>query len=233
MSRILIAEDDPLQADLIRRYLEREQHTVAIVDDGRAALSEVRREPPDLLVLDLMLPLVDGLDVCRVLRHESHELPILMVTARSTEDDVLLGLDLGADDYMTKPYSPRELAARVRTLLRRLPHAAEPAAVTTVGRLMIDSGRHEARVDGQPIEVTPAEFRVLEVMAESPGLVFSRSRLLERIHGFDRFISERTIDVHVRNLRMKIELNPSAPVYLLTVYGIGYKLVDPVAPDAR
>jgi two-component system alkaline phosphatase synthesis response regulator PhoP len=232
MSRILIAEDDPLQADLIRRYLESEQHTVTIVGDGRAALTEVRREPPDLLVLDLMLPLVDGLDVCRVLRSESHELPILMVTARSTEDDVLLGLDLGADDYITKPYSPRELAARVRTLLRRLPHAAQPAAVMTVGPLMIDSGRHEARVDGQPIEVTPAEFRVLEVMAENPGLVFSRSRLLERIHGFDRFISERTIDVHVRNLRMKIELDPSAPVYLLTVYGIGYKLVDPEASDA-
>ena len=231
-AHILVAEDDAKQAELIRRYLEHDHHTVTVVGDGRSAIDEARRIRPDLLVLDIMLPLVDGLDVARVLRTDS-ELPILMLTARSTEDDLLLGLDLGADDYMTKPFSPRELAARVRTLLRRrVPTSASVDDALTVGPLRIDSVRHRVEVDGTPITVTPGEFRLLEALALEPGRVFSRAQLLEQLHGFDRYITGRTIDVHVMNLRKKIEPTPRQPRYLVTVYGIGYTLTDEVPVDA-
>ena len=223
-AHIVVAEDDEKQAELVRRYLEREQHSVIVVSDGRAALDEVRRTPPDLLVLDIMLPKVDGLDVCRILRQES-DLPVLMLTARSTEDDLLLGLDLGADDYVTKPYSPRELMARVRTLLRRTRVAATPPdPLLRVGNLTLDPVRHEVIVDGKPIECTPGEFRLLEVMAAHPDRVFTRGQLLEHLHGFDRYITTRAIDVHVMNLRKKIETRPRKPARLMTVYGVGYKL---------
>ncbi|MEC3982342.1 response regulator transcription factor [Amycolatopsis sp. H20-H5] len=224
-AHIVLAEDDPKQAELVRRYLEREGHSVVVVSDGRAALDEVRRVPPDLLVLDVMLPVLDGLAVCRTLRQESG-LPVLMLTARSTEDDLLLGLDLGADDYVTKPFSPRELMARVRTLLRRSsrPAVPTPGAALRVGPLTVDPLRHEVRRHGDPVECTPAEFRLLEVMAGHPDQVFSRGQLLEQLHGFDRFITTRAIDVHVMNLRKKIEAQPRKPAQLVTVYGIGYKL---------
>jgi DNA-binding response OmpR family regulator len=224
-AKLLVAEDDPKQAELLRRYLEHEGHAVTVVGDGRAALDEIRRNPPDLLVLDVMMPRVDGLDVCRVLRRES-ELPVLMLTARSSEDDLLLGLDLGADDYLTKPYSPRELAARIRTLLRRtrVPVAASP--VLRVGGLEVDPVRHEVRVDGRQVGCTPGEFRLLEVMVAEPGRVFTRDQLLRHLHGFDSYVTARTVDVHVLNLRRKIEPAPGTPVRLLTVYGIGYKLAD-------
>ncbi|UQU63653.1 response regulator transcription factor [Couchioplanes caeruleus] len=224
-AKLLVAEDDPKQAELLRRYLEHEGHAVTVVGDGRAALDEIRRNPPDLLVLDVMMPRVDGLDVCRVLRRES-ELPVLMLTARSSEDDLLLGLDLGADDYLTKPYSPRELAARIRTLLRRtrVPVAASP--VLRVGGLEVDPVRHEVRVDGRQVGCTPGEFRLLEVMAGQPGRVFTRDQLLRHLHGFDSYVTARTVDVHVLNLRRKIEPAPGTPVRLLTVYGVGYKIAD-------
>jgi DNA-binding response OmpR family regulator len=223
---VVLAEDDQKQAELVRRYLEREHHTVAVVHDGRAALEEVRRQRPDLLVLDVMLPGVDGLDVCRILRRES-DLPVLMLTARSTEDDLLLGLDLGADDYMTKPFSPRELMARVRTLLRRA-NPAQPRLdpVLRVGTLTIDPSRHELVNDGALIPCTPGEFRLMATLAAQPDRVFTRAQLLEQLHGFDKFITARTIDVHVMNLRKKIEPNPRKPSRLVTVYGIGYKLTD-------
>jgi len=231
-AHILIAEDDAKQAELVRRYLEHDHHTVTVVGDGRSAIDEARRLRPDLLVLDIMLPLVDGLDVARVLRSES-ELPILMLTARSTEDDLLLGLDLGADDYMTKPFSPRELAARVRTLLRRtVPAPTSVDGVLIVGPLRIDPLRHRVEVDGAPVTVTAGEFRLLEALALEPGRVFSRQQLLEQLHGFDRFITGRTIDVHVMNLRKKIEAIPGRPRYLLTVYGVGYTLTDEAPGDA-
>jgi len=222
---VVLAEDDPLQAELLRRYLESEQYRVTVAVDGREVLDVVRRERPELLILDVMLPRVDGLDVCRILRAES-DVPILMLTARSSEDDILLGLDLGADDYVTKPYSPRQLMARVRTLLRRVrlsEGSSEDAG--TPGPVAIDPARHEVRVRGELVELTRAEFRLLAVLVENTGLVFSRAQLLDRIHGSDRFITERTIDVHVRNVRAKIEPDPSAPQHLLTVYGIGYKFV--------
>ncbi|MDX2677069.1 response regulator transcription factor [Streptomyces sp. NY05-11A] len=235
-ANILVAEDDTKQAELVRRYLEHEGHAVTVVEDGRAALEEVRHREPDLVVLDVMMPRADGLDVVRILRAESREVPVLMLTARSTEDDLLLGLDLGADDYMTKPFSPRELVARIRTLLRRNKRAAAaepvPAPVEdddtlSVGTLRVDPVRHEVSVGGTPVVCTPGEFRILAAMAAEPDRVFSRQQLLAELHGFDKFISGRTVDVHVMNLRKKIERTPRRPVRLLTVFGVGYKLTDP------
>jgi DNA-binding response OmpR family regulator len=223
-AHIVLAEDDEKQAELIRRYLERERHTVVVVGDGRAAIDTVRERQPDLVVLDVMMPIVDGLDVIRVLRGESAVL-VLMLTARSTEDDLLLGLDLGADDYMTKPFSPRELVARVRALLRRAhQRAEEDNRLLRIGALTVDTVRHLVISDGERIDCTPGEFRLLETLAAQPDRVFTRQQLLERLHGFDRYITDRTIDVHVMNLRKKIEPNPHRPARLLTVYGIGYKL---------
>jgi DNA-binding response OmpR family regulator len=223
-AHVVVAEDDPKQAELARRYLEREGHSVLIVHDGRDALDEVRRRPPDLLVLDVMMPRVDGLDVCRILRGES-DLPILMLTARTTEDDLLLGLDLGADDYLTKPYSPREMVARVRTLLRRVKRT-DAGALLRVGGLSVDPIRHEVTCDGRQVECTPGEFQILETMAAAPDRVFTRVQLLSQLHGFDRYITDRTVDTHVMNLRKKIERDPRRPERLLTVYGVGYKLTS-------
>lgn len=228
---MIIAEDDKKQAELLRRYLEREGHAVTAVGDGFAALEAVRQGEPDLLVLDVMMPRADGLDVVRILRAEQREVPVLMLTARSTEDDLLLGLDLGADDYVTKPYSPRELMARVRTLLRRARRTPGevplPDGTLSVGGLVIDSNRHLVSVDGRQVDCTPGEFRVLAALATEPDRVFSRQQLLAELHGFDRYISDRTVDVHVMNLRKKIEPAPRRPIRLLTVFGVGYKLTDP------
>jgi DNA-binding response OmpR family regulator len=230
-ARILVAEDDRKQAELIRRYLEREGHLTVVVHDGRAAIDEARRRSPDLLVLDVMMPKVDGLDVCRVLRADG-DVPIIMLTARATEDDLLLGLDLGADDYLTKPYNPRELVARVRTVLRRTRIRSE-GQVYRVGGLEIDPVRHEVLLDDRLVDLTPAEFKILACLAASPGRAFSRQQLLEHAFGFDHYVFNRTIDVHVMNLRKKIEPSPTSPSYLKTVYGVGYKLADKVvASDA-
>jgi DNA-binding response OmpR family regulator len=226
MARILIAEDDAKQAELVRMYLEREGHAVLVSGDGRTALEQVRQKRPDLVVLDVMMPGVDGLDVCRVLRAESG-VPIVMLTARTTEDDVLLGLDLGADDYVTKPYSPRELMARIRAVLRRgSSGVATDAAVHRVGALVVDVGRHEVRIAGRLVEVTPTEFKLLDLLAAAPGQARSRQELLDAALGFDHYALERTVDVHVMNLRRKIEDDHRSPRYLLTVYGVGYKLAE-------
>ena len=226
-ARILVAEDDSKQAELIRLYLERDGHSVMVVHDGRSALERIREVEPDLVVLDLMMPRMDGLDVARIVRTET-DLPIVMVTARSTEDDVLLGLDLGADDYVTKPFSPRELAARVRAVLRRSGRVEEEP-ILAVGELEIDCVRHEVRLRGERIELTPKEFAILETLAEEPGRAFTRHGLLERAFGFDYYGLDRTVDVHIMNLRKKIERDPADPGYLHTIYGVGYKLEDPGA----
>ncbi len=222
-----MAEDDIKQAEAIRLYLEREGYIAQLVHDGRAALDEVRRRRPDLLVLDVMMPVVDGLDVCRVLRRES-DVPVLMLTARSTEEDLLLGLDLGADDYLTKPYSPRELMARIRTLLRRTRAAAGTPddPVLRIGALALDPVRRTVEIEGRRVACTPGEFEVLATMAADPERVFTRRQLLARTRGDNRYITERTIDVHILNLRKKIEAVPREPVYLRTVYGVGYCLTD-------
>jgi DNA-binding response OmpR family regulator len=223
-AHILLAEDDPNQAELVRRYLEHDGHSVLVVHDGRAAVDEARRRNPDLLILDVMMPKIDGLDVCRIMRHES-DVPIVLLTARSVEDDILLGFDLGADDYITKPYRPRQMVARVRTLLRRSRAArtSSPAGLR-VGDLAIDQVRHEVSLRGEPVECTPAEFKLLATMAAEPGRVFTRAQLLELSYGVEGFITERTIDVHVMKLRKKLEDDPRRPKWLVTVYGIGYKL---------
>lgn len=230
-ARILVAEDDGKQARLVRIYLEREGNAVQVVGDGRAALEKARSSKPDLIVLDVMLPLVDGLDVCRILRAES-DVPILLLTARTTEEDMLLGLDLGADDYLTKPYSPRELTARVRALLRRSRKAAGSAepAVLRVGAVVLDTARFEVRVAGQPVVLTAKEFAILEALAREPGRVFTRAQILERVFGFDHDVQERTVDAHVMNLRRKLEADPGRPRHLETVYGRGYRLNDGPGP---
>ncbi|MFE0516307.1 response regulator transcription factor [Streptomyces sp. NPDC058964] len=228
-AHVLVAEDDEMQAELIRRSLMAEGHTATVVHDGPAALDAARRLGPDLMVLDLMLPVIDGFGVCRVLRGGTGDqpgIPVLMLTARSDEDDVLLGLELGADDYMTKPYSPRELMARIRTVLRRSGHGAgarEDPAVRA-GGISVHPVRHEVRCDGVPVECTPAEFQILLAMAGEPDRVFSRRQLLQCTRGFDRSSTERAVDVHIMNLRRKIEADPRRPARLVTVFGVGYKL---------
>ena len=223
---VLVAEDDAKQAELIRRYLRHEDHSVLVVSDGRAAIDQVRSRRPDLLILDVMMPELDGLDVLRTLRRD-YDLPVLMVTARALADDKLAGFDLGADDYLTKPYDPRELMARVRSLLRRArPTDGSVVLPLRVGALVLDQVRHEVRLDERRIECTPAEFRILETLMSSPGRVFSRRQLLDQAHGPESFVTERTADAHVKNLRRKIEVDPRNPARLLTVYGVGYKVTD-------
>jgi DNA-binding response OmpR family regulator len=223
---VLVAEDDEMQAELIRRSLLAEGHAATVVHDGRAALDAARRLRPDLVVLDLMLPVIDGFGVCRALRQDD-DIPVLMLTARTEEDDLLLGLELGADDYMTKPYSPRELMARIRTVLRRSgrPTADRPDdPVVRAGGVMVDPVRHEVRCDGALVDCTRAEFEILLAMAGEPERVFSRRQLLEVTRGTDRASTERAVDVHVMNLRRKIEADPRRPARLVTVFGVGYKL---------
>jgi DNA-binding response OmpR family regulator len=224
-ARILVADDDPKHAQLIRLYLEREGHQVITVGDGRAALEVARARKPDLVLLDVMMPLVDGLDVCRILRVESN-VAILLVTARSSENDMLLGLDLGADDYMAKPVSPRELTARVRALLRRAGAGGDSASVVRVGDLEVDPGRFEVRVRGAAVTLTAKEFAILELLAREPGRVFTRHQIIDRAFGFEQDISERTVDAHVVNLRRKVEEDPAEPRYVQTVYGRGYRMAE-------
>lgn len=222
--RILVAEDDAQQAKILTLYLEREGHSVVVATDGLSALEEIRRRQPDLVLLDVMMPHLDGLDVCRVIRSES-DIPIIMVTARSTEEDLLAGLDLGADDYITKPYKPRELVARVRAMLRRH-HREVPDDVIIVNGLELDSLRRQVSVDGEVVEVTAKEFDLLTTLAVEPGRVFSRSQLLERAFGFDYQGLDRTADAHVRTLRRKLGDDPNDPRFIQTVYGVGYRFVD-------
>jgi DNA-binding response OmpR family regulator len=232
-AQVLVAEDDARQAEVLRLYLESEGHSAIVVHDGRAAIDTARRIRPDLLVLDVMMPKVDGLDVCRILRQES-QVPVLMLTARSSEDDLLMGLDLGADEYVTKPYSPRELMARIRSLLRRVERAApvERDGVLRVGPISVDPLRHEVHGGGELVPCTPGEFTVLATLAAEPGRVFTRQQLLERTRGWDVSSTVRTIDMYVMNLRKKLEPQPRRPVYLVTVYGIGYKLTPGPDPAA-
>jgi DNA-binding response OmpR family regulator len=220
---VLVVDDDRKMVDLIRIYLERDGYRVFSAYDGLKALELARNTRPGLIILDLMLPRVDGLDVCQTLRAES-TVPIIMLTAKTTEEDKLTGLELGADDYVTKPFSPRELVARVRTVLRRVsrPEQEGPAEVQ-FGDLEIDFVRHQARLDGRAVHLTPKEFALLSTLSRQPGRVFTRLELLEQVFGFDYQGFERTVDVHIMNLRKKIELDPARPRRVQTVYGIGYK----------
>lgn len=229
---ILVADDDPKQAALVRLYLERDGFDVTVVSNGREAVQAARRRRPALIVLDVMMPELDGLDVCRQLGGDEG-IPIILLTARATENDVLLGLYLGADDYITKPYSPRELVARVRTVLRRTRPVRDPGGrVIRIGALHVDVERHEVRLADELIDLTPVDFDLLVALGERPGRVLSRVQLLEHIHGGAGYLTERTVDSHVMNLRRKLEAEPRRPRLLLTVYGVGYKLAEPAA-EAR
>jgi DNA-binding response OmpR family regulator len=227
---VLVVDDDRKLVELIRMYLERDGYRVLIAYDGRQALELARQKQPDLIVLDLMLPEVSGMDVCRTLRAES-SVPIIMLTARTSEDDKLLGLDLGADDYVTKPFSPRELVARIRAVLRRISQKDEEGPqIAQVGGLAVDLGRHQVTVYANPVELTPTEFNLLATLIREPGRVFTRLRLVERVFGPDYEGLERSVDEHVMNLRKKIEQDPRRPIYVQTVYGVGYRINE--AADA-
>lgn len=219
--RIVIAEDDPRQARVLSLYLEREGHSVVVAPDGLQALEEVRRRVPDLLILDVMMPKLDGHDVCRIVRAES-DVPILLLTARSSEDDLLVGLDLGADDFVAKPYRPRELMARVRALLRRRERGAEVERIE-YRDVVIDRLTREVRRGDELITLTTTELDLLTVLMGNPGRVFGRFELLEKVMGFEHDSQERTVDVHVRNIRRKLGDDPAEPRYISTVIGAGYR----------
>jgi DNA-binding response OmpR family regulator len=222
--RVLVVDDDVKTVELVKLYLNRDGYRVFTAYDGTEALRLAREGHPDLIVLDLMLPGIDGLEICRTLRGES-DVPIIMLTARTTEGDRLTGLDLGADDYVPKPFSPKELAARVRAVLRRLPGERGPDEIK-YGELTVNFLRHEASLAGRPLNLTTVEFKLLGVLAREPGRVFSRAQLIEKALGYAFEGFDRTIDVHILNLRRKLEPDPSHPKYLKTVYGAGYKLSE-------
>ena len=218
---VLIVDDDIKTVELVKLYLTRDGYGVLTAYDGIEALRLARESGPDLIVLDLMLPDMDGFEVCRVLRQES-DVPIIMLTARSTDQDKLTGLGLGADDYVTKPFSPKELAARVQAVLRRLPRERGPEEIKC-GELSMNFSNHEAWFAGILLDLTSVEFKLLGVLAKEPGRVFSRTDLIEEALGYDFEGFDRTIDVHILNLRRKMERDPSHPKYIKTVYGVGYK----------
>ena len=223
--RILVVDDEPKIVKLAQDYLEKGGFQVVTAVDGPQALAVARRDKPDLIVLDLNLPGMDGLDVCRQLRRES-DVPIIMLTARVDETDRLIGLELGADDYIVKPFSPRELVARVRAVLRRVTGGVHQPGIVRTGNLEIDLQGHRAKLEGQQIRLTPIEFNLLALLAQHPGQTFSRERLIEKLHGYSHDGYDRSIDAHIKNLRRKLEPNPSEPIYILTVYGIGYQFND-------
>jgi len=222
---VLVIDDEPKIADLCRDYLRAAGYGVLTAGDGPDGLALARREHPDLVVLDLMLPGMDGLDVCRALRRDG-SVPIIMLTARVDESDRLVGLELGADDYLTKPFSPRELVARVRTVLRRAGGAATPAEVIRAGELSLDRTRFKVNLPDREVTLTPTEFEILAVMAAQPGRVFSRAQLLTAAHGIAFESYERAIDSHIRNLRRKLQLDADGPEYIQTVHGVGYKFTE-------
>jgi len=225
--RVLVVDDDIKTVELVKLYLNRDGYRVLTAYDGVEALRLARESHPHLIVLDLMLPGIDGLEVCRTLRGESN-VPIIMLTAKTTEQDRLTGLDLGADDYMTKPFSPKELAARVRAVLRRLPEEALRRGPEEIkyGKLTVNFVKREASLAGRPLNLTMVEFKLLGVLAKEPGRVFSRAQLIENALGYDFDGFDRTIDVHILNLRRKLEPDPKHPRYIKTVYGAGYKLSE-------
>ena len=225
-SRVLVVDDDPTVSDVVRRYLERAEYEVVLAADGQSALDAVHAQRPDLVVLDLMLPGIDGLEVCRRLRRDDPDLPVVMLTALGDEADRVVGLSLGADDYVTKPFSPRELVLRVQSVLRRSSRAAEPppagGAVLTDGDLVVDVPRRVARLRGQELGLTVREFDLLVFLLRNPGRAFRRGDLLEAVWGWT-FGDQSTVTVHMRRLREKIEDDPANPKRIVTVWGVGYR----------
>ena len=222
-AKILVVDDEAKIVKLVRSYLEQAGFAVVEAADGQTALIQARREQPDLIVLDLGLPGLDGIEVTRTLRRE-RATPIFMLTARIEDTDKIVGLELGADDYITKPFNPRELVARVRSVLRRTGSAAPAPAVLRAGEMVLDTGGHQATLDGRILDLTPTEFELLAVLLQNPGRVFTRLELLDRVQGDAYEGYERTIDAHIKNLRAKLGDDPRRPRFIQTVFGIGYKL---------
>jgi len=225
VKHILVVDDEARIAAIARDYLERAGFQVSVAGTGPDALAAARARRPDLIVLDLGLPQIDGVDVTRTLRKHSN-VPIIMLTARVEERDKLLGLEIGADDYVTKPFSPKELVARVRAVFRRIDAPPQPGELIRAGDVELDKGKMHAEVAGRMIDVTPTEFELLVTLAKQPGRVFTRAQLLDAIRGVEVDSFDRAIDTHVKNLRRKIEPDPRHPRYLLTVHGVGYKLAE-------
>ena len=225
MKHILVVDDEPRIAEIARDYLERAGFKVTTAGNGTDALAFARTRRPDLIVLDLGLPHMDGLDVTRTLRKQS-SVPIIMLTARVDESDKLIGLELGADDYVTKPFSPKELVARVRAVFRRIDAAPERGEVIRAGDVTLDKRRMQATVGRQSIDLTATEFQLLATLASQPGRVFTRAQLLDAIRGVEVESFDRAIDAHVKNVRRKLEPDPKRPRYVLTVHGVGYKFED-------
>jgi DNA-binding response OmpR family regulator len=222
LTRVLVVDDEPMVREILQRYLELEGFEVAVAEDGEAAMASFSQSRPDLVVLDLMLPRIDGLEVLRRMRVDGAT-PVIMLTARGEETDRVVGLELGADDYVTKPFSPREVIARVRAVLRRTDPSATTAAMLTFGDLQIDRGRREVLVGGRDVHLTRKEFDLLEHLATLPGMTFTRQALLEAVWDFAWDGDTATVTVHIRRLREKIEVDPSDPRHLVTVWGVGYR----------
>jgi DNA-binding response OmpR family regulator len=223
MTTVLVVDDEPLVRDVMARYLERDGHRVVTAEDGETARTMIEREAPNLVLLDVMLPgRTDGLELCRWIRSTS-DLPVILLTARVEETDRIVGLELGADDYVTKPFSPRELATRVKTVLRRARPSRPPRERVTIGPLVVDAVRREARSDGLLLNLTAREFDLLWFLASNPNRVFSRDQLMHRVWGYSAALDTGTVTVHVRRLREKLEENPSQPQLLETVWGVGYR----------
>jgi phosphate regulon transcriptional regulator PhoB len=224
MKRILIIEDDRDIIELVRYNLANEGFQVSAASDGTAGLASLKKSPPDILLLDLMLPRLSGLEICKEIRRDSalNRLPILMLTARGEEADRVVGLEMGADDYVTKPFSPRELVARVRALLRRTDPAGDSQRTIAVGKLLIDPAAYRVAREGKPLTLSTLEFRLLYYLAARPNRVFTRDQLLDAVWGTERFVTPRSVDVYVRRLREKIEADPENPAHLKTVRGAGY-----------
>jgi two-component system, OmpR family, alkaline phosphatase synthesis response regulator PhoP len=225
MKTILVVEDEPSIAQIAADYLRHGGFAVITASNGIDALAQARAQRPDLIVLDLGLPRLDGLEVARTLRREG-DVPIIMLTARIDEADRLAGLELGADDYVTKPFSPRELVARVRSVLRRVDASGGGAEVLRRGDLVIDNARMHLSRDGTPIELTPTEFQLLAALARKPGRILTRAQLLDAVRGGEVEAFDRAIDTHIKNIRRKIEPDSRRPRYILTVYGMGYKFAE-------
>ena len=226
MGTILVVEDEPDIAELVKYHLEKAGLAARVVGDGKQALDLIVREQPALVVLDLMLPGMDGMEVCQRLRGSpaTRGIPVIMLTAKAEEVDRIVGLEMGADDYVPKPFSPRELVARVKAVLRRAAAPPEPSeAPVIVGDLRLDPARHEVTKDRQPVSLSAMEFRLLEFFLRHRGRVYSRAQLLDQVWGQDRFVEPRTVDVHIRRLREKIEDHPREPTLILTIRGLGYK----------
>lgn len=227
--RILVVDDDKEIVRIVRAYLEKAGYSVLTANDGETALHIIRSDRPDLVVLDLMMPNRDGWSVARLVRADEAiaKTPIVMLTARVETDDKILGLDIGADDYIPKPFNPNEVVARVRAVLRRTLDGPNQPHLLQLGSLLVDIDRHEVQMNGQPVELTPTEFDLLRTLIENPGHAFTRTALIEQGLGFTYDGLERTLDSHIRNLRRKIEPDPANPVYIRTVFGVGYRMVGP------